>query len=64
MAASRPSSVTSLTTADLDPTAPLTRRAARFLLRVLEELGHHPSVWDPWLLLTLYRATQRPNGDR
>jgi hypothetical protein len=39
-------------------TAPTTPHGS-FLLRLLEELGSHPSVWDPWLLLNPYHAARR-----
>jgi hypothetical protein len=42
-----------------DVTPPWPRRAGTFLLRVLEELGSCPSLWDPWLVLTPYRAVRR-----
>jgi hypothetical protein len=38
---------------------PWPRRAGTFLLQVLEGLGSYPSLWDPWLVLTPYRAVRR-----
>ncbi len=49
----------SRTTPGHDTTAPRHKRAGMFLLRVLEQLGSTPSVWDPWLVLTPYRAMRR-----
>ena len=59
MAATNPRSVTAPTSPDIDATSSWQQRAGTFLLRVLEELGSQPSVWDPWLLLTPYRAVKR-----
>jgi hypothetical protein len=55
---------TPLTVAETGTTPPWRRRTGRFLLRVLGELGRHPSVWDPWLLLTPHRAWERTSGGR
>jgi hypothetical protein len=43
----------------MDATPPWRQRTGTFLLRMLEQLGSYPSVWDPWLLLTPYRAMRR-----
>jgi hypothetical protein len=59
MAAMSPRSTTAPTTPDIDTASPWQQRAGTFLLRLLEELGSHPSVWDPWLFLTPHRAVKR-----
>jgi hypothetical protein len=69
MAATTPRGRTDLTTDRRDTVAPWSRRAGRFLLRLLEEFGSQPSIWDPWLVLTLpvrRQAAGRPGppGDR
>jgi hypothetical protein len=56
MAARGPRPTTALTTPGIDTTPPWQQRACSFLLRLLEQLGSHPTVWDPWLLLTRHRA--------
>jgi hypothetical protein len=43
----------------IDATPPWPQRPGTCLLRTLEELGTHPSVWDPWLALTPYRSVRR-----
>jgi hypothetical protein len=43
----------------IDTAPPWHQRAGTFLLRVLEQLGSQPSVWDPWSLLTPHRAVTR-----
>lgn len=58
MAATTPRSTTP-PTPHPDDAPPRHRRAGTFLLRLLEELGSHPSVWDPWLLLTPHRTMGR-----
>jgi hypothetical protein len=49
----------STTPPHIDATPPWPQRAGTFLLRMLEELGSYPSVWDPWLVLTPHRAVRR-----
>jgi hypothetical protein len=59
MAARGPRSTMALTTPSIDTTPRWQQRVGTFLLRLLEELDSHPSVWDPWLLLTPHRAVKR-----
>lgn len=59
MAATDPRSMTALTGPGTDTTTPWQHRVGTFLLRMLEELGSRPSIWDPWLLLTPHRAVRR-----
>jgi hypothetical protein len=55
-----PRSRTELTTPNhIDTGAPSPRRASTFVVRLLEQLGSSPSVWDPWLFMTPHQAVKR-----